>query len=157
MILPDSNRLSFVGREHLRGQIGGVDFGHSLSCIARSATAALLWSGGTSYWSSRGTTSYGSSTLYGLTRAEMSSGKGYRRLGEDGGRLTANRLAVVIADIERLFGETDLLPWLTHAVARKQTLLIEGGGVPFAPSTRARHGGSQAHRRWLDELREKHR
>jgi hypothetical protein len=152
-----SNRMSFIAREHLRGQIVGVDFGNSLACIARSASAALLWSGGTSYWSSRGCSSYGTSTLYALTRAEMNWGRGYRRLGTEGGRLTVGRLAAVIADIEGLFGEIDLLPWLTHAIVNKQTLLIEGGGERFQPSTQARHGGVQAHKQWLDELREKHR
>ena len=131
-----SNRMSFVDREYLSGRIGAVDFGYNLSCIARSPTSALLWSAGTSYWSSRGTSSYGTSCLYTLDREQLVYGHGYRRVGEEGGKLTGKRLAASITAIEQLFGETDLLPWLTHAIVNKQTVLIEGGGPRFTPSSR---------------------
>jgi hypothetical protein len=152
IILPPSNRLSFVDREDLFGTISGVDFGANLSCIARSPTAALLWSGGTAYWSGRGTSCYGQSCLYALDRARIIHGVsgGTRRLGDkDGGRLTVARLTAVIGAIETLFDVTDLLPWLAHAVANKQTLLIDGGGQRFAPSRRLGH---DAYVQWTREI-----
>lgn len=126
-----TNRFLYVKREALAGNINGLDFGSNLFCIARAQKAALLWSGGTSCWAARGCRSYGASSLIGIDR---SRGTTYKHIGSEGGKLTVGRISSHIGEIDALFGECGHLNWLILAITRRETLLIEGGGLPFKPA-----------------------
>lgn len=143
-----SNRFRFVDRENLYGTIDGVDFGYNLSCIARSSTAALLWSGGTAYTSGR-QTCYGPSKLYFKDRDSI-RGHDYQCIGERGGRLT-QRIATLPELLAPLF-DADTIAAILEAVKQKKTLLIEGGGDRFAPDRRY---GETAYQEWRREGFEK--
>lgn len=131
-----SNRFEYIDREHLSGAIGGTFFGYHLSCVARTPTHAILWSGGTAYWSGRGQTSYGSSTLYVYKRERVEGIRdavngGSTRIGEHGGRLNMARMTDADWDrIAELLGE-DFRAEIGLAIQHRKTLLIEGGGKPF--------------------------
>lgn len=143
------NRFALVDRELISGHVGGIDFGNGLSVIMRSPTHALFWSGGSSYYSHRGSQAYGASGLSAYWRpgraAVAKYGPGYRsskeggylNIGEfTGGRLISNLAqrmsAVQWAKLAEYLGE-DFEVGITQAIEEKKTLLIEGGGDPFAP------------------------
>jgi hypothetical protein len=127
-----SNRFQLVERERISGHVGGIDFGYNLSCIARSPSVALFWSGGTAYWSGRGSTSYGKSCLTVYRRSgRFTHGSDYTVLGEYGGRLTAKRVLASATEIGKAFDDEDIAPVIADAIRQKKTLVIEGGGQPF--------------------------
>jgi hypothetical protein len=133
---PLSNRYHLCDRERLRGHIGGTDFGSNTYCIARSPVAALIWNGGGPYWSGRGMQAYGSSRMVGFTRAMLTSHSliNYKKIGENGGRLTEKRIRDAAVFLKEIFSEEDdLIEAIVAAVKGKQTLLIEEGGEAFEP------------------------
>lgn len=134
-MLDQSNRVQLVEREHIHGGIHGVWFGYNLSCIARSPTSALLWSGGTMYTSGRDTV-YGGSSLY-LAWNRTETRDWYRNFKEidGGGRLNPNRIRAVAEKLGEQF-DAEIVAAIVDAVSQKKTLLIEGGGKPFTPSNR---------------------
>lgn len=129
-MIQQSNRFELVAREHIHGIIQGIDFGYNMSCLIRSPKVALLWSGGTAYTSGR-QSQYGSSGMRAIPRNDHHwvNHREYKDLGPEGGRLSMARLLLVSAEINELFEEdlTECLP----LVAKRQTLLIEGGGSAF--------------------------
>jgi hypothetical protein len=134
-----NNRFSYVDREHIEGSLGGVDFGYNISCIARSPIAALLWSAGSAYWSGIAFRAYAASHLIGFKRSVDFSRamSGYKRYGENGGRLTAARIEALHDPLTALF-EEDISEPLIEAVRRRMTLVIEDGGEAFRPQYRRR-------------------
>jgi hypothetical protein len=136
-----SNRFRLVDRENLRGAIAGVDFGSNVSCIARSPTAALLWSGGGGYWSGRGMPqAYAPSHLIGIVRIESTSRmlKNYHDVGDKGGRLTPERITDAADKITELFQDKEVAAQIVIAVREKKTLIVEDGGPAFEPKWRFR-------------------
>lgn len=127
------NRYQLVDREKISGRaIRGIDFGNNLSCIARSPTQLLLWSGGTSYYGG-----IGQSRLYGESSLQIFPRTGawkFNHLSE-GGRLTENliRDPTVETALMKAFGDDDEIIFIRLAVRQRKTLLIEGGGGVLEP------------------------
>lgn len=133
-----SNRFNYVDREPIRGTIDGVDFGHNLFCIARSPTAALFWDAGHKFFGGIGRQLTARAHLVAWRRPTDEHRQGhraYRRIGEDGGRLTHDRLLAVGEAVCELFDsprDYELMNSVARTAGRPpRTLLIEGGGVPF--------------------------
>jgi hypothetical protein len=149
------NRFQLVDRELLSGNVAGFNFGYNFSCIMRSPTHALFWSGGGAYWSGGLGNAYGASGLsaywrphaalvkkYGPGYSTFTGQGSYKDFGERGGRLNRNldeRMpASEWAKLADYLGE-DLEGEIRHAIGENKTLLIEGGGDPFRARPPIRH------------------
>lgn len=131
-----SNSISVVDREIASPQIEGVDFGGKLWVIARSSTAVLAWVYGSSA-SINGFQRYYQPHLLILpdrTAAFMSCPR-YISLRHDWTRLNRVRAHTFSKEICETFGADALQPIL-DAVAKRKTVIIEGGGGALMPYPR---------------------
>lgn len=143
-----SNSEQMIPRERISGHIRGVDFGPRVFVIARAERPMLLWLAGHS-WSVNGHSRYSESHLMLIRdRVRMDGWRNYTALSPEGGRLTEQRATAAKGSICEAFGE-DRWPGILHAIAIKQTLLIEGGGDEPQPAPQC---GREAYLRWRDRL-----
>lgn len=140
-----SNRIVEVEREMVAGLIEGVDFGADLYLLARSPAAALVWQSGHS-WSLNGHQRYAEShmVMLPIRSGQQDLSKCFKSIGRLGGRLTGERVMESAAEIDRLFFEP-IAGHIASAVAKRRTLIIDGGGPPLMP---ARKLGQAAYDVW---------
>lgn len=139
-------RFSFVGREVVNGSIGGVNFGPVLQCLVRGPRSALFWSGGSTNPSGMGR-ERDPAHLIAYARGGGDRRLDFRRVGAEGGRLSARRLRSCAEDVAGLFDRA--VAERVHLAEPGRTLLVDGGGEPFRPRRRppprdgaCRHGWS---------------